>query len=252
MPVDMFESTFREELGRLTLAPVEGRDERVWKMGFPAWRAIFTGLCLLKHSSGYQLPSFEFYFNTCRRTYTELHPEAERFRHYFEEPLLPGMRQRVWVWYESGMAETYLYVCLVHALEDEMKEGLVLYDARADWKQKADLFVLFRGCQIAINAFWGSPAGRPQVEMSRDETERERKRNTMESAHWENREREGLRFLTIARSASNSYPVNGVRLFTLREVNKLLVQIYALGQEERGFQFPEDPRRVARPGGRRL
>ena len=35
--------------------------------------------------------------------------------------------QRLKLWYESGMAETYLYVCLVDVFEDHLREGVVLY-----------------------------------------------------------------------------------------------------------------------------
>lgn len=88
------------------------------------------------------------------------------------------MEQRIKTWYESGMAETYLYVCLVEAIEDNHKEGLVLYDPRADWKLKADVLVLIRGKMVRINAFDGDMLARPQIEAKRDEVERIRKRNT--------------------------------------------------------------------------
>lgn len=149
------------------------------------------------------------------------------------------MRQRIWVWYESGMAETYLYSCLVQAVEDEMKEGLVLYDARSDWKHKADLLVLIRNEQIGINAFWGSVNGRTGVEGIREEVERERKVNTLNSSHWGNQQREQLHWLSISRSEQDSFKVNGVRLFTIRSINTLLRKIYTIGMADREFFFNE-------------
>ena len=63
MSVDMFERRFRIELEKLPLfVPDDNRDGAVWKVDFPAWRALFSSLCLYGHSTGYRLPSFEEFF----------------------------------------------------------------------------------------------------------------------------------------------------------------------------------------------
>jgi hypothetical protein len=103
----MYEHRVRKELNKLP--PFEHdnkRDPRVWKEGFPAWHALFSSLCLYGHSTGYRLPSFDNFFLYCKKAYTHTeNPKKEQFKPYFEGELLPGMRQRVSVWYESGMAE---------------------------------------------------------------------------------------------------------------------------------------------------
>ncbi|MBF6370419.1 hypothetical protein IU469_32685 [Nocardia puris] len=193
MTVDMFEHRFRQELNRLEpFHPNDTRDPRVWpRRGshegeFPAWRALFTALCLHRHSTGYRLPSYEEFFNFCRSAYTKHHPRPDRFVPYFQGELLAGMRQRVGVWYESGIAETYLYACLAEAIEDRAKVGVVLYDPRADWKLKADIVVILNGQAMRVSAYVGHGEDRPDLESERDVIEHERKRNTPESAHWGN------------------------------------------------------------------
>ncbi len=115
MSVDMFERRFRQEVQKLPLfAPNDQRDPRVWpKKGskdaeFPAWHALFSAMCLFGHSTGYRLFSYEQFFRYCMHAYVESHPEHERFERYFEGDLLAGMRQRISVWYESGMA---VHIC---------------------------------------------------------------------------------------------------------------------------------------------
>lgn len=85
-------------------------DDEVNKLPFPAWRALFTGLLLWGHSTGYRLPSYEQFFDYCRRAYT-LGEDGKRFARWFEMPLRRRTEQRIKSWYESGMAETHLYTC---------------------------------------------------------------------------------------------------------------------------------------------
>lgn len=240
MSVDMFERRFREELNKLPPLPIfSQRDPNVWREGFPAWRALFSSLCLWGHSTGYRLPSFDDFFQYCRKAYThEQHPHREKYKPYFEGVLLPGMRQRVGVWYQSGMAETHLYACLVEAIEDKSKCGLVLYDPRADWKLKADVVVLIHGKALRVSAFEGDEAGRSSLEAHRDMVEHERKKNTSESAHWGNAELGRMKTYTIARStAADTSVANGVPLFSLSLVNRLLAEIYAEANEKNGYLF---------------
>jgi hypothetical protein len=88
MSVDLFEKRFREELGKVEAFHREAAsDPKVWKADFPAWRALFSSLCLYGHSTGYRLFSFEVFWNLCRKAYTVQHPKKERFVPYFSKRL---------------------------------------------------------------------------------------------------------------------------------------------------------------------
>lgn len=233
MSVDMFERRFRQELMKLPrFAPNDQRDPRVWpKEGtsdaeFPAWHALFSAMCLFGHSTGYRLFSEDDFFHYCMRAYVERHPGHARFKRYFEGDLLAGMRQRIGVWYESGMAETYLYACLAEAIEDRAKVGLVLYDPRADWKLKADLIVIINKTPMRVSAYVGQQGDRPSVEARRDVIERMRKQNTLESAHWHNAELHAMPLFEIARTDEDMQTVNGIRLYSISAINGLLTRLY--------------------------
>jgi hypothetical protein len=244
MSVDMFERRFRQELQKLEpFAPNDQRDPRVWpRKGskdaeFPAWRALFSAMCLFGHSTGYRLFSYEQFFRYCRHAYVESHPEHERFEPYFEGDLLAGMRQRIGVWYESGMAETYLYACLAEAIEDKDKLGVVLYDPRADWKLKADVIVIINRLPMRVSAYVGEQGDRPGIEAKRDAIERMRKQNTLESAHWDNVELQAMPLFEIARADTDLQTVNGVRLHSISAINDLLERLYAHAGVK-GWLFP--------------
>lgn len=238
MSVDMFERRFRKELEKLPeFEPNDVQDSRVWKVGFPAWHALFSAMCLFGHSTGYRLPSFDEFFRYCYHAYAVKHPKRTEYAPLFDGELLPGMMQRVSAWYESGMAETYLYACLAEAVEDRAKSGIVLYDPRADWKLKADVIVIARQRPVKVSAFFGEQSNRPELELQRDVVEQERKKNTRESAHWNNTELDAMPVFTISRTADEMQIVNGVRLFSLPAVNRLLSEIYhATGAK--GWLFP--------------
>ena len=244
MSVDMKEYRFREELDNLPpFVPNDRRDERVWpKRGskdgeFPAWHALFSAMCMFGHSTGYRLFSYEHFFRYCKHAYTESHPQSDRFKKYFEGDLLAGMEQRIGVWYEAGMAETYLYACLVEAIEDKAKVGVVLYDPRADWKLKADVIVIVNKQPMRVSAFFGARSERAAVETERDFIERDRKKNTMESAHWRNTELEAMPIFEIAITDADVQIVNGLRLFSLPSINELLGKIYTHAGVS-GWKFP--------------
>ena len=202
-----------------------------------AGRALFSSLCLYGHSTGYRLFSYEQFFRYCRRAYVESHPQNSRFAPYFKDGLLAGMRQRIGVWYESGMAEAYLYACLAEAIEDKSKVGVVLYDPRADWKLKADMIVIANDRSMRVSAYVGGHGDRPSIEARREEIELLRKQNTLESAHWQNAELEVMPLFEIARTDADMQVVNGVRLFSIRAVNDLLARLYQHAGVK-GWQFP--------------
>ncbi|BAW05078.1 hypothetical protein [Nocardia seriolae] len=250
MSVDMFEYRFVQELRKLKeFRPNDVRDPRVWpSVGsddgkLPAWRALFTAMCHYGHSTGYRLFELEDFYNYCRRAYSEKNPKRQKYKKYFSGELQSGMRQRVGVWYESGMAETYLYSCLAEAIEDEMKVGVVLYDARADWKLKADLVVIMNDTPMRVSAYVGEDQERPSIEARREGIERERKKNTSQSAHWNNTQLERMRLFEIQRTDDDLQIVNGVRLFSISAVNRLLVEMYKHACVEDGWLFPEESNR---------
>lgn len=234
----MHERRFRQELNKLpAFVPNDERNDRVWSAMFPAWRALFSAECLFGHSTGYRLPSFDHFFEYCKHAYTKKNPKSDEYAEFFKGDLLPGMRQRVSAWYESGMAETYVYVCLVEAIEDKSKCGIVLYDPRADWKLKADVIVIVRKKPMRVSAFVGEQSDRPSIEARRDVIERGRKKNTMESAHWNNVELAAMPVFEISRTDADMQTVNGVRLFSLASINRLLGSIYQEAGVE-GWPFP--------------
>lgn len=151
--------------------------------------------------------------------------------------MLTGMNQRAASWYQSGMAETQQYVCLVEAIEDRLKEGIVLYDARVDCKHKADVVILLRNRVIRINSFLGDVESRAGVEHRRDRVERVRKVNTSESAHWGNQERQRSLQLAISRTEDQCLVLNGLRLFSYPAINQLLHQAYEEVGIENGYFF---------------
>lgn len=231
MSVDMYERRFRQELAKLPPFKIEGkRSEEVWSYGFPAWRALFSSVCFWCHSTGYRLPTYRQFFELCRRAFTLYGPKQSEHLEFFQPPLLEGMRERVAIWYESGMSEAYLYSCLVDIIEDKMNAGIVYYDPRHDWKLKCDTAVVLNDRIMKISAFHGSLGDRGDVEARRDKVERVRKRNTSGSSHWDNVQAKGLKELRIVRDESSFREVNGVRLFTIEAINGLLRDVFEFAE----------------------
>ena len=231
MSVDMFESRFRTELRKLPLFTAHGvRNQQVWDKDFSAWRALFTSALLWGHSTGYKLPSYDYFFALCKKAYTHDHPKREEYKPFFEEPLLEGMKERVSVWYESGMSETYVYVCLAEVLEDKLKSGMVSYDPRHDWKLKCDTAVILNDHLVRISTFYGSLGDRTQVEARRDKIERVRKVNTSQSAHWGNKQVKSFTEFQICRDDIDCQVVNGVHLFSIEAINDLLEALFEFAQ----------------------
>lgn len=236
----MFERRFCAELNKLAVfQPNDVRDNRVWNVGFPAWHALFSSLCLYGHSTGYRLPSFDNFYQYCKKAYTNGdYKQKGQFVKYFEGDYEAGMRQRISAWYEAGMAEMYLYICLVEAIEDKDKVGMVMYDTRADWKLKADAVVLINNKSIRVSAFFGEIEGRSAIEGRREQIEMIRKKNTMQSAHWGNKALNDMPVYEIARTDRNTQIVNGLRFFDKPSINTLLNEIYAEAGLTGAYQFP--------------
>ena len=243
MAVDLHEYKFILELERLArFDPADPDKAAVWTVNFPAWRAPFTAHLLRSHASHYRLPDFQSFAQTCKVTWTDERYQG-KYDKWFSESLYDQTEQRLRFFYESGMAETYLYCCLVDAIEDMNRDGFVFYDARMDWKQKGDVWIVSRGRQIVIDAFMGTPDGRGAIRLERDENEREQKKNTDQSSAWGNSEHERWHELQIGRGRDDVQVINGVRIFSIQRVNQLLRQIYVLTGKSKGFYFPVDKRK---------
>lgn len=141
----MHEAKFRRQLAALQALPPPSErpvTRRARAIDFPAWRSIFSSLLLYGHARNYALPSVDAFVRACQHNYTHDCHQGRYDRFFADDELGREVRHRLIGWYEAGMAETYLYVCLVDAIEDVQRSGLVLYDSRVDWKLKADAVVL--------------------------------------------------------------------------------------------------------------
>lgn len=237
MSADMHEYKLLLQLRALpAFTPAGAIDPTARKVPFSAWRAVFTSLVLWGHSTGYRLPSYDDFARRCKNAYThEAH--AHRFDDWFQGDASKLVEQRLRFWYESGIAETYLYACLVDAFEDVLHDGIVLYDPRADWKLKCDIAVVTRDAHVIVDSYWGERADRVQIKTAREAVERERKTNTAASSHWGNRELERWSVIDVTRSPRDCQVVNGIRLFSIPTVNEALAAIYDLAAYEQGERF---------------
>jgi hypothetical protein len=145
------------------------------------------------------------------------------------------MTDRMRVFYESGMVETYVYTCLVFALEDKSKCGFVAYDYRLDIKHKWDALVLVGKHSFWIDVYRGTESSRSETVRWREENERETKKNTAESSHWDHQGRSDVIKLRIMVSDKQQRVVKGVRLPTIESVNALLTEIYNAAGVEDGY-----------------
>jgi hypothetical protein len=243
MAVDMHEGRFRQRLA--DLPPLPPPDSRIVTaqaraIDFPAWRAVFSAQLLWGHSRGYALPSWESFYRACELAYTAP-AHKDRFARCFgkDDALTRETRWRIQGWYESGMAETYLYVCLVDAIEDMQRSGIVLYDSRADWKLKADVIVLGVQGAVRVSAMAGPLVDRQAIEMRRARTEIERKHDNVTSSHIANEMLDSLLTLSISTHEDHQI-IAGVRLFSIEAINKLLAEIDGAiaGASQAPFQFP--------------
>lgn len=237
MPVDMHEYKFILALEKT--GPYEssaGFDRDVGMIDFPAWRALFTSALLWGHSTKYRLPTFGEFFNICKKAYKhERH--GGRFDKWFEPENVGRTTGRIKFFYESGMAETYLYVCLVDAFEDVLKNGIVMYDPRFDWKHKWDAAVIVRSHKFGVDAFLGASSGRGRIKERREAVERERKHGNMLSTHLNNAGRDEWVELRISLS-DDPQLVNGIKLFSIAKINALLSEIYEISHLDQRFFFP--------------
>src|ERR1700722_4661790 len=146
MPVDMVPARFFDELDRLE--PFERRglyDAAIQRAELPPKQAFLPGLFLFNHSAGYRLPAWKD-FSKYYIAAVKKHKNFANFARCFTDKgeAKPGLLYRMSGWYEDSMAHAFLYAVLVLAYEDTDHIAFVLFDARSDWKFKAD-FVIVEG-----------------------------------------------------------------------------------------------------------
>lgn len=228
MSVDMFVRKFRTRLAELPPYHEQGAyDERVMHAPIPAMRAAFSASCLYSHNIGYQLPTFDRFRQMYCDALQETPEYSRKFARYFQGTTPnPGLVYRLSVAYESGICEEYLNVCLVEAIEDRLKCGVVLYDPRADWKLKVDSFILCCGKTFVVNSYWGDVSARREIERRRDESELRTKVNTSVSSQWGNVELGTFIRIDVTRDETSSEHLNGFRLFSPSAIDEVLTSVF--------------------------
>ena len=237
MPTDMVPARFYDELNKLQPFCQIGRyDSHIATAPLPPKQALLPGLFLYCHARGYHLPSWEEF----RLLYIDAVEQHFNFQTKFSRNFdigadgtptpKPGLLFRMSGWYEDSIAHAFLYSVLVLAYEDIEQSSFVLFDARADWKFKAD-FVLIQ-CGIETKAVRISIAGqnednRARVEEDRDRQEREMKTNNSESSQWHNVTYDKLPLVTITKSRGAVITKNNFRLFSPEAMEQLMADIDA-------------------------
>jgi hypothetical protein len=232
MPVDMWPVRFLEELEALPpFRRLGSYDEAIAKREAPPKQAFLPGLFLFGHARGYHLPAWDDF----QRYYLKAINQHERYKDkppfYFtgnDEPR-PGFLHRMSGWYEDSIAHAFLHSVLVLAYEDLDQSALVLFDARIDWKMKADLIVLCcdgeRTKALRVSIYGQSDEGRAALEHGRDEQERHTKANTSDSSHWRNKTHGALPLLKISKTHGDVIVKQDFHLFSLEAMEQLMVDI---------------------------
>lgn len=224
--MDIHVNKFRTRLAGLPKFETQGVfDLETMRTNFPSWRAVFSGAVNWGYTAGYALPTF----NMFAASYTKaihLHPHFDKYWSAYFSGATPSehMLHRLSCWYEAGMAETYLYVCLAEAIEDRLKAGFVIYDPRLDWKHKCDVMVICRDKQILINSYWGT------WEKALVESKGEPKRGAKQA--------DFMTEIKIVRNDERFENLNGFKLFTAEDVDATLGAIYTVAGLERTEAMP--------------
>jgi hypothetical protein len=113
--------------------------------------------------------------------------------------------------------------------EDVDQSALVLFDARIDWKMKADLIVLRcdgeRTKALRVSIYGQSDEDRATLEHERDEQERHMKANTSDSSHWRNKTHGALPLLKISKTRGDVIMKQNFHLFSLEAMEQLMADI---------------------------
>jgi hypothetical protein len=104
-----------------------------------------------------------------------------------------------------------------------------LFDARADWKFKANFIVLrctgSGSSAVRINVYGRTDDERTQVEQEREGQERQMKANTSTSAHWRNETYHNLPAVNISKAGGNVIVKQNFRLFSPEAMEQLMDDI---------------------------
>lgn len=240
MPVDMVPARFFDELRRIKPFQRYGQpDTAIQRVPLPPKQAFMPGLFLFNHAAGYRLPEWEhflrYYVSAVHKHKSYEAKFATCFTGEFDRegrPVpKPELLWRMSGWYEDSMAHAFLYSVLVLAYEDLDQSAFVLYDARTDWKFKADFVIIrsgpgtFGGVRVSIEG--QNEEDRAKVDAQRDRQERDMKRNTAVSSHWNNRTYEMLATVRVSRSAELPLVRRGFKLFSVEAMERLLKDVDA-------------------------
>jgi hypothetical protein len=232
---------FFDELGRIRPFQRHGQhDPAIQKAHLPPKQAFLPGLFLFNHAAGYRLPEWEHFLRYYVAAVQKHKSYEKKFARCFtaEGEPLPGMLWRMSGWYEDSMAHAFLYTVLVLAYEDLDQSAFVLYDARADWKFKAD-FIITRSASEAVTGVRVGIQGqneedRAKMEAERDLQERDTKRNTLVSSHWNNETYQTLPSIHVSRVDGAPIIKHGFKLFSVDAMERLMLDVdKALGQPRR-------------------
>lgn len=239
MPIDMWPARFIEELRAIPAFERVGvYDEEIMSAPAPPKQAFLPGLFLFGHARGYHLPTWDQFRDYYLRALQQHQRYRSKLSLYMTEDGKgkPGFLWRMSGWYEDSIAHAFLYSILVLTYEDLDQSAFVLYDARADWKFKAD-FIIVRcdqGTKAARISIYGqSDDSREELEQKRDEQEREMKANTSDSSHWRNQTYHNMHLLKISKTG-NAIVERNFHLFSEEAIERLLTDIdHFLGQQRK-------------------
>jgi hypothetical protein len=241
MPVDMLPARFFDELARIKPFQRHGaHDSTIQKAPLPPKQAFLPGLFLFNHAAGYRLPEWEHFMRYYVAAVRKHKSYASKFALCFtpEGAPKPGLLWRMSGWYEDSMAHAFLYSVLVLAYEDLDQSAFVLYDARADWKFKADFIITRSGpdrvAGVRVGIQGQNEEDRSKVEAQRDRQERDMKRNTLVSSHWNNQTYQTLPSVHVSRVDGEPITRQGFKLFSVEAMERLLMDVdTALGPPRR-------------------
>jgi len=247
LSIDMVPARFFNELKALPpFVRVGTFDRRISKAPLPPKQAFLPGLFLFGHARGYRLPTWESFRDYYLRAIKQHKSYNTKFAQNFEANGEPkqGLLWRMSGWYEDSMAHAFLYSVLVLAYEDIDQSAFVLYDARADWKFKADFIILRHtgsdAKAVRINVYGQTDDERTQVELERDCQERQMKVNTSTSAHWGNETYRTLPVANISKAVGDVIVTQNFRLFSPESMEQLMDDVDAALQHKRKKKTIED------------
>jgi len=247
MPIDMVPARFFDELEVLpSFNRVGSYDPVISRVPLPPKQAFLPGLFLFGHARGYHLPTWDSFRRYYLRAISEHKSYKTKFAQNFDaagEPK-PGLLWRMSGWYEDSIAHAFLYSVLVLAYEDIDQSAFILYDARADWKFKADFIALrctgANAKAVRINVYGQTDEERVQVEKERENQERQTKVNTSTSAHWGNSTYRDLPDVTISKAVGNVMVRQNYRLLSCEAIEQLMDSIDEAFQHSRTKKMTVD------------